>query len=199
MSGNISGSDLTGSTCIVKNIKLYSGTVTNGTTRAGTSQALVNGLLTLVGSVIGTLLDPLLSGILGKPMSLTDTLVGLLNTRAADPGSLATGAFAGRVVGNAIVEDCEVEAITVTAVKTTYEDTNGNGSIDETDGKIVGVGGFVGHAEGITNYDLLSGALDTVVNALATLLNVIPGLGLGDLINVLLDNALPVGDLIPTG
>lgn len=199
LSGNISGSDLTGSTCIVKNIKLYSGTVTNGTTRAGTSQTLVNGLLTLVGSVIGTLLDPLLSGILGKPMSLTDTLVGLLNTRAADPGSLATGAFAGRVVGNAIVEDCEVEAITVTAVKTTYEDTNGNGSIDETDGKIVGVGGFVGHAEGTTNYDLLSGTLDTVVNALATLLNVIPGLGLGDLINVLLDNALPVGDLIPTG
>ena len=199
LTGNISGFDITGSTCIVKNTKLYSGTVTNSTTSAGTSQTLVNGLLTLVGTVLGTILDPLLSGLLGKPISLTDTLVGLLNTRAADPGSLATGAFVGRVVGNAIVEDCEVEAISVSAVKTDYEDTNGNGSSDETDGKIVGVGGFVGHSEGTTNYDLLSGALDTVVNALAYLLNVIPGLGLGDLINVLLDNALPVGDLIPTG
>lgn len=199
LTGNINGSDLTGSSCIVKNIKLYNGTVTNSATSAGTSQTLVNGLLTVVGTVLGTILDPLLSGLLGKPISLTDTLVGLLNTRAADPASLATGAFAGRVIGKAVIEDCEVEAISVSAVKTAYEDTDGNGDIDDPDGKIVGVGGFVGHAEGTTNYDLLSGALDTVVNALAYLLNVIPGLGLGDLINVLLDNALPVGDLIPTG
>lgn len=199
LTGNIKGSDLTGSTCIVKNIKLYNGTVTNAATSAGTSQTLVNGLLTVVGTVLGTILDPLLSGLLGKPISLTDTLVGLLNTRAADPASLATGAFAGRVVGKVTVEDCEVESITVSAVKTVCEDTNGDGDIDATDGKIVGVGGFVGHSEGTTNYDLLSGALDTVVNALAYLLNIIPGLGLGDLINVLLDNALPVGDLIPTG
>ncbi len=199
LTGDISGRDLTGNTCIVKNIKLYNGTVTNGTVRAGTSQTLVNGLLTLVATVLGTLLDPLLSGLLGKPISISDTLVGLLNTRAADPASLATGAFAGRIVGRVSVEDCEAEGITVSAVKTAYEDSDSDGDIDEPDGKIVGVGGFVGHAEGVTNYDLLSGAVEAVVTGLATLLNIIPGLGLGDLINVLLENALPLGSLIPIG
>ena len=37
------------------------------------------------------------------------------------------------------------------------------------------------------------------MNALSSLLNAIPGLGLGDLITILLDNALSVGSLIPTG
>lgn len=60
-------------------------------------------------------------------------------------------------------------------------------------------GGFVGYTEGVTEYDGLSKALGITVNALSSLLNVIPGLGLGDLITILLDNALPVGNLIPTG
>lgn len=37
------------------------------------------------------------------------------------------------------------------------------------------------------------------MDALSSLLNAIPGLGLGDLITILLDNALPIGSLIPTG
>lgn len=32
-----------------------------------------------------------------------------------------------------------------------------------------------------------------------SLLNVVPGLGLGDLITILLEKALPLGNLIPTG
>ena len=48
-------------------------------------------------------------------------------------------------------------------------------------------------------YEGLSGILGTVVKVLATLLNIIPGVGLGDLITVLLQNDVPLGNLIPTG
>ena len=57
--------------------------------------------------------------------------------------------------------------------------------------------GFVGYTEGVTEYDGLSKALGVTVNALSSLLNAIPGLGLGDLITILLDNALPVGSFNP--
>ena len=59
-------------------------------------------------------------------------------------------------------------------------------------------GGFVGYAAGSTQYDGLSNALD-LVKLLTNILNVIPGLGLGDLIKILLGNAIPLGKLIPTG
>lgn len=38
-----------------------------------------------------------------------------------------------------------------------------------------------------------------MVKLLTNILNVIPGLGLGDLIKILLGNAIPLGKLIPTG
>ena len=116
-------------------------------------------------------------------------LDGLLDARKSDPASLATGAFAGRIIGKATVEDCEVENVSVTAVKTNYENK----------GKIVGQGGFVGHVEGETSYDVLSNTLGVVGNSLADILNAIPGLGLGDLVTVLLDNGLLLKKLIPTG
>ncbi|MBR0302370.1 MAG: peptidase M26, partial [Clostridia bacterium] len=139
----------------------------------------------------GAVLDPVLRGLIGNgsTIGVGSMLEGLLNARAQDPTSLATGAFAGRVMSNSTVEDCEVEGITVTTVQTTYEQN----------GKIVGKGGFVGHTEGETTYSGLSNTLGAVGTALSTLLNVIPSLGLGDLITVLLDNALPLGNLIPTG
>lgn len=60
-------------------------------------------------------------------------------------------------------------------------------------------GGFVGYAVGSTQYDGLSNALGDLVKLLTNILNVIPGLGLGDLIKILLGNAIPLGKLIPTG
>ncbi len=60
-------------------------------------------------------------------------------------------------------------------------------------------GGFVGFTEGVETYDGLSGLLGTVVKVLSTLLNIVPGVGLGDLITVLLQNDVPLGNLIPTG
>lgn len=60
-------------------------------------------------------------------------------------------------------------------------------------------GGFVGYTIGVTQYDGLSKALGDLVKLLTNILNVIPGLGLGDLITILLGNAIPLGKLIPTG
>ena len=60
-------------------------------------------------------------------------------------------------------------------------------------------GGFVGYAVGLTQYDGLSNTLGDLVKLLTNILNVIPGLGLGDLIKILLGNAIPLGKLIPTG
>ena len=44
-----------------------------------------------------------------------------------------------------------------------------------------------------------SSCFNAIFILLSSLLNAIPGLGLGDLITILLENALPVGNLIPTG
>ena len=60
-------------------------------------------------------------------------------------------------------------------------------------------GGFVGYIVGKTQYDGLSNALGGLVKLLTNILNVIPGLGLGDLITILLGNAIPLEKLIPTG
>lgn len=189
LEGKFNASTYISDPVIVKNLKLRDGTVNNPAVESGFDQTVVNGLVTGLATVLGTVLDPVLTLLIGKNVGVRDMLVGLLNARAKDPTSLATGAFAGRVMADATVEDCEVEDITVTTVATTYE----------SNGKIVGKGGFVGHVEGETTYSGLSNTLGGVGSALSSLLNIIPGLGLGDLITVLLDNALPVGQLIPTG
>lgn len=153
-------------------------------------QTLVNGLLTVVGTVAGTVLDPVLSALLGgKDVNLREVLTSLLNARKEDPSSLATGAFAGRIVGNTVVKDCYVENIRVETAKTSFEEN----------GKIVGKGGLVGYVQGNYKYDGLSNVLEGVGDTLSLVLNLIPGVGLGDLIDVLLSNTLPVGNLVPTG
>ena len=191
LQGNFDSSTLISDPVIVKNIKLKNGTVNNPAVEAGYDQTLINGVLTGLANVLGAVLDPVLRGLIGNGSNIGvgSMLEGLLNARAQDPTSLATGAFAGRVMSGSTVEDCEVEGVTVTTVQTTYEQN----------GKIVGKGGFVGHTEGETTYSGLSNTLGAVGDGLSSLLNVIPGLGLGDLITVLLDNALPLGNLIPTG
>ena len=57
------------------------------------------------------------------------------------------------------------------------------------------------NVEGLTEYEGLGKFLDGTVGALEGLLNIIPGLGLGDLITLLLDNPnlLKVKELLPTG
>lgn len=113
-------------------------------------------------------------------VDLGKTLGDVLNARKKDPTALATGAIAGRVEGQVEFSDIEV-------IDATVRNVNKN------------TGGFVGYTVGVTQYDGLSKALGKIVELLTNILNVIPGLGLGDLITILLGNAIPLEKLIPTG
>lgn len=173
-------------TAVVKNIHLEQVDVNNMSTEVDNNiDSLVEGLLGLLGELLGAvgdLLDSILNGlfpIIGN-LSLGDVLRDLLTLKQKSPDLFATGSFAGRIVGDVYIENCTVDQASVTSAK--------------------GIsGGFVGFTEGVETYDGLSGLLGTVVKVLSTLLNIIPGVGLGDLITVLLQNDVPLGNLIPTG
>lgn len=170
-------------TVTVSNIELRNISVKNNTNKHKNTQTIISGLTTLLGGVLGVTLDALL-GILSfgnLKLNLKDTLSQLLNARANDPTIYATGTFAGRIVGDVQIKDCDV---------------TGNVTVSNINSR---TGGFVGYTEGVTQYDGLSKVLGTVAGGLSTLLNLIPGLGLGDLITILLENALDVKQLIPTG
>ena len=177
---------LSGGTATVKNIDLRNVHVENNTNQQEKSitssviNTVTTGLGTALDTVLGALLTLLSAGSLPVD-TLNHTLSSLLNARPDDPTVFATGAFAGRVSGDVLIEDCRVSG--------TVEVSNIN---DRT-------GGFVGYTEGVTEYDGLSDTLSGVSSLLAGVLNVIPVLGLGDVITILLDNGLDIGDLIPTG
>lgn len=167
---------------VVKDLNLNNVTVRNKTSETKNPQTILSALTSGLGWLVGGLGDLLIGALtFGQvKLNLHDTLSALLNARAAEPTRFATGTLAGRIEGDVRVENCHVTNATV---------YNQN---DYT-------GGFVGYSVGVTKYDGLSSALGVTVKALASLLNAIPGLGLGDLITILLDKALPVGSLIPTG
>ena len=184
---------LSGGKATVKNIILDTVSVENKTTEVNKDTSLIEGLVKIVGGllgVVGGLVDgifDILDSILGNndilgELNLSELLGNLLNAKQEAPDTFATGAFAGRIVGEVEVAGCEVKNATVTNVT------------DMT-------GGFVGNAEGIAEYEGLGTKLKGTVDALEGLLNVIPGLGLGDLIPILLDNPnlLKVSELLPTG
>ena len=156
----------------VKNIKLQNVSVTNATNEIVDHRGLIQGLLDLLKPILGALLG-----------NLGDVLGNLLNPNGdGDPSVFATGSFAGRISGDVSVEDCVVENV--------IKISNVN---DLT-------GGFVGHVEGITEYGNLQNALGTVTTILENLLNIIPFVDLGTLIEVLLDgNIIDLNKLIPTG
>lgn len=143
-------------------------------------------LVSTLTNTLGKLLGGLLSGLtfiltFGQvKIDLGKTLGDVLDARKKDPTALSTGAIAGRVEGQVEISNIEVNNANV---------KNANGY----------TGGFVGYAVGSTQYDGLSNALGDLVKLLTNILNVIPGLGLGDLIKILLGNAIPLGKLIPTG
>ncbi|MBM6692605.1 Cna B-type domain-containing protein [Bifidobacterium pullorum subsp. saeculare] len=162
--------------------------VENSSTEIEESTSLVEGLLQGVGDGLGGLykilvglLELITLGQVEFP-DLDDLLVGLFETTATDETTFATGAFAGRVVGNVSIANCEVrDARVINQAGTT--------------------GGFVGAVEGVTRYDaFLSTAAGGLVKFLSNLLNIIPFLGLGDLITILLgNNIIDLGKLIPVG
>ena len=109
-------------------------------------------------------------------------LLGNLSGLKPDPQSLATGGFAGVVKGNIQIENCNVENL--------HGVSNAN---DRT-------GGFAGYVSGMTQYDLISNGLGDLVTTLTKILNLIPLLGAGDLLTLLLNGGLlSVKNLIPIG
>lgn len=180
---NVSDVGVSAGMVVVDNIEINNSSVTNTASKAANANSIVSALTSSLGWIVGGLVDGLgaLLTIGNVQLTLRDTLSGLLNARAKDPTIFATGSFAGRVIGDVNIKRCMV---------------TGNVSIQNSHNY---TGGFIGYSEGTTEYSGLSQTLGGVVGILSSLLNVIPGLGLGDLITILLDNALPVGDLIPTG
>ena len=163
----------------VSNITLEKASVENHATEVRVDQSLISGLLGVLDGVVGGLLSTLLEILTGGLLDLDGLVENLLNVRAADPSSLATGAFAGRVVGDVEVSGCEVHEAKVSSVAQMN-------------------GGFAGYAQGDTRYDIVSDLLGSIVDLLTNLLNIIPGLGLGDLITLLLDsNIIKADALIP--
>ena len=157
----------------VRNLKLQNVSVSNNVEKIEDKTGLIQTLLDKLGS-LGAIL-------LGK---LGDALKVILNPDAnSDDTVFATGAFAGRIQGEVIVENCTVD--TINNLTSTYHGMTG---------------GFVGNVEGMTQYGELQGGLESIGNILEKLLNIIPLLDLGTLINILLDgNIIDPGELIPTG
>ena len=170
-------------TVLVSNLAFKNIDVNNQSTETKYDQTLVNGLVSGLGSLLGGVVD-LLTWLLtfgSVDAGLRKTLTDVLNARKKDPTALATGSLAGRVVGNVEISGCEMK---------------GNVSVKSPNNY---TGGFVGYTTGKTEYEGLSNALGGITKLLAGLLNLIPGLGLGDLITILLNNAIPLIKLIPTG
>lgn len=166
---------------VVKNIHLEQVSVTNRSTEVDADiKSLVDGVLKLLDGILGGILGFLDQILLPGDLRLDKVIHDLLTLKKDSPDLFATGSFAGRIVGHVRIENCTVDQASVSSAK--------------------GIsGGFVGFTEGMETYDGLSGILGTVVKILSTLLNIVPGVGLGDLITVLLQNDVPLGNLIPTG
>lgn len=177
-------------TTIVEDIQLNNVTVINNSTKVkpvdmnlvkillGTIGGLLGGLVDVVGNLLDFLLGWAIPG-LGN-LNLGDVIRDLLTVQQNSPDIFATGSFAGRVTGDVKIQNCKVINAEVSSVKDMS-------------------GGFVGYTEGAEKYDGLSKILSGAVKMLSKLLNILPGVGLGDLITVLLKNAIDLGELIPVG
>lgn len=157
----------------VKNLKLQNITVNNNVEKIEDSTGLIGTITGALGDILGGLL-----GNLGK------VLDNLLNpSQNKDNTVFATGTFAGRISGDVIVENCDVEGIL--GLTNQYHDMTG---------------GFAGNIEGVTEYGKLQEGLGDLIDILESVLNVIPFVDLGTLIEILLEgNIINVEQLIPTG
>lgn len=125
---------------------------------------------------------------LDKDFSLIGALLEpILNLLLGDNENLtnyATGILAGRVVGQVSISGIEITNATIDNASRGY------------------TGGIAGYVTGSTQYDGISNALGGLAIFLTDILNLIPGLGLGDLIDILLGSdsgLIKVGELIPVG
>lgn len=184
ISSEVSDKDIGLSKGLVKvsNIKFENINVNTATNKTYYPESLVSALTKTLGELLGGLLSGLTFILtFGQvKIDLNKTLRDVLDARKKDPTALSTGVIAGRVEGEVELSNIEINKATVNNINN-Y------------------TGGFIGYATGTTQYDGLSNALGGLVKLLSNILNVIPGLGLGDLITILLGNAIPLDKLIPTG
>ena len=177
-------SQVIGSTdqALVANLCLDNVVVQNNTNKTKYDPSLVGSLVGIVENILGGLLGGVVNLLewllgLGGNVNLKGIVTDLLETRQKDETAFATGAFAGRITGSAYVTDCEVHNVTVSNISSM-------------------TGGFVGYTTGETSY--LTKGLGDSLKLIQSLLNIIPGLGLGDLITIV-NNVANLGDLIPAG
>lgn len=166
-------------TAVVSNLKLQDVSVTNQASESYIPPTLLSALTSAVGGLLDLLLKALKLLTFGQ-VNLDLNLQGLLTLHKDNPSNLATGAFAGRIYGDTKVTDCEVADVSVSSVSRM-------------------TGGFVGYVEGATRYDAVSGIVEALTKVLSKILNVIPFLGLGDLVNWLLSGTLGLNALVPVG
>ena len=134
----------------------------------------------LIGIITGFLGD-IFEGLLGDLGKVLDNLLNPNQNK--DNTVFATGTFAGRISGDVIVENCDVEEIF--GLTNQYHDMTA---------------GFAGNIEGVTKYEELQQGLGNLIDILESVLNVIPFVDLGTLIEILLEgNIINVKQLIPTG
>ena len=126
----------------VSGIVLKDAMVQTNTSETHYDPSLISSRTKLLGGLVGGILDILL-GLLGINIDLSEILTDLLDARKTDPTALATGVFAGRVVGEVSVENCDVISSNVSSVNSL-------------------LGGFVGYTDGIVNYatEGLGGAVE---------------------------------------
>lgn len=107
---NVNNIGVSAGTVSVSNLELQNVNVQNNTNKHKNTQTIISGLTSGLGWLVGGVVD-LLVGVLSfgsVKLNLQDTLSALLNARAKDPTIYAAGAFAGRLVGDVSIENCDV-------------------------------------------------------------------------------------------
>ncbi len=160
---------------IVENLLLENISVTNRQNVVHHDASIIGALVGLLGKLLDGVLDILLKPFTG--VSIRDLVAAILDARSRRPDFYATGAFAGRIIGNTQVKNCEVRNVNVSST-TSF------------------TGGFAGYTEGTARY--LLDQVDRVLEILTKLLDAVPWLGLGDLVKVLF-KLINIKQLIATG
>lgn len=171
-----SGSLGSSKTVSVANIRLDNVQVSNSAVKAEFTFNLIEIILGLVGGLAGGLLT--LLTLLFTGGDINSGVTDLFNAVQNDPSNFATGGFVGRIVGDVHISGCGIS----------------DAAISNSAGM---TGGFAGYAEGSTRYDFVSETLNSLIDFLSWLLNLIPFLGLGSLIDWLLGTTLGLNSLIP--
>lgn len=157
----------------VVGLHLENVTVNNSSNSVKHDVNILDGLLGGVSWLLGLLLE------LFKINSISELSKMLLEGIDANPSMFAAGSFAGAVCGEVRISKCSVSGANVTNTE------------DRT-------GGFIGDIQGKPLY-LLNEA-GKLVQVLADILNMIPFLGLGNVVDVLLNGGLVnLSQLIPVG